>query len=1022
MQVLAVNVRGASSPSPTLSITTLQEPPSAPPTHLRAHARQQASISLTWQTPAAHLSPGEVTGYQVGFREASVGGDEGEYRWKSVRGGAMTAKVEGLRHYTAYSVTVRAVNQVGSGPPAQPVTVTTAQGVPSAAPDGIECDPLSSQALRVRWNPLPLNLSNGPVQGYKVFYKRTSNIEGSNAVDVKRTTNLETSLQGLGRYTNYSVRVLAYTGAGDGVVSASIHCATLQDVPGPPAAIRALPAGPHSIVVSWLPPERPNGILEHYTLYYRPLNAHRQALQTVVVPVEGGATASRPAWGEVSREVEGLDAHARYEMWVKASTRVGEGGASRVVSQAPAATVAARIKSFGQAVEVKAGAPLTLPCSVVGHSAPLVTWTHLGRDTIPNSQTLPDHSLHLPAVTSEASGNYTCHAHNPSGRDEAQWSVRVVETPPPPTLRVQYSTETTIHISWHTAGDGGKPITGYIIRYRLEGGEWQEEAVEPGEASHVLQKLRCGSTYHLQVAARNLVGHGKASRTVKTRTRGAAPRQPRHQDLVSVNSSSVTLQLYTWPSGGCPITRWMVEYRAHSENSFTAAASHLAGDTDSYTLGDLAPLTWYQLRVTAYNTAGSTSAAYDVATASLTGATLAPESVVEVVDRLGSPLYLDPHILAPVVSGVACTLALLLCVGLLVSRGRAQFMKGADTNSGSSGGGGGNSNGNTYSRSLAEIQNHHNDSQEQLSPPPGPRSKHDEAYSVDEPYEICPYATFSMPPGTTVPPGSAGRGTLDYTLQFHTFGHQECFEGQPAPQRASAASLLGGRRRDGGGGSAAGASVEIACISSQQTLPISCVRGGVRRAGKKEVEEEEEGEAHGGSESEQDTSGSPGGVRGGPRDTYKVPVRLRRGADFSFHPPDSSTESNDERSPVPPRRPQHLPPTHPQHASHRLHACTPAPPPAQGLRPSSTLDSVYSVEGAVGGPLRPPTGFSDSRELSEAECDRDPGQGGHKGRPQQHGRWGPQSGRIKLMGVYCVGDRCLYYGFGEIQRALMLTV
>lgn len=69
---------------------------------------------------------------------------------------------------------------------------------------------------------------------------------------------------------------------------------------------------------------------------------------------------------------------------------------------------------------------------------------------------------------------------------------------------------------------------------------------------------------------------------------------------------------------------------------------------------------------------------------------------------------------------------------------------------------------------------------------------------------------------------------------------------------------------------------EIACISSQQTLPISCVRAGGRRGVKKEVEEEE-GEAHGGSESEQDTSGSPGGVRGGTRDTYKVPVRLRRG-------------------------------------------------------------------------------------------------------------------------------------------------
>lgn len=68
---------------------------------------------------------------------------------------------------------------------------------------------------------------------------------------------------------------------------------------------------------------------------------------------------------------------------------------------------------------------------------------------------------------------------------------------------------------------------------------------------------------------------------------------------------------------------------------------------------------------------------------------------------------------------------LLFCLSLR----RAQFMKGAEAGGGSGGGGGGGGGGNTYSRSLAEIQNHHNDSQEQLSPPPGPRSKHDEAYS-----------------------------------------------------------------------------------------------------------------------------------------------------------------------------------------------------------------------------------------------------------------------------------------------------
>ncbi|XP_042892629.1 trithorax group protein osa-like, partial [Penaeus japonicus] len=357
---------------------------------------------------------------------------------------------------------------------------------------------------------------------------------------------------------------------------------------------------------------------------------------------------------------------------------------------------------------------------------------------------------------------------------------------------------------------------------------------------------------------------------------------------------------------------------------------------------------------------------------------------------------------------------------------RARFLKSSSGGGGSGGGGEErrSSGGPTYSRSLAELQNHRNDSQEQLSP--AARAKHEEAYTVEEPYEICPYATFSLPPTGG---GGVGGGALDYTLQFQTFGHQDCYEGQPQPSRSSSSSFMGGKRREGGGGGGGGGvggtghAPEIACISSQQTLPISsvAVRGRPCRRG-------QSGEEGRGSDSEQDTSGSPGATPAhGVRDTYKVPVRLRRGADFSFHPPDSSTESNDERSPVPPRRPPHLqqnqqqqppqlqqqqpplpqqqqaqqpanpqPPhqshAHPQHAR-RHHAFTPAH--AHVLR-SNTLESVYSVEGAVGGPLRPPTGFSDSRELSEAECDRDPREAslgaGQKGRGQHPRRtFGPRT-------------------------------
>ena len=67
---------------------------------------------------------------------------------------------------------------------------------------------------------------------------------------------------------------------------------------------------------------------------------------------------------------------------------------------------------------------------------------------------------------------------------------------------------------------------------------------------------------------------------------------------------------------------------------------------------------------------------------------------------------------------------------------RARFMKsdgGANQGgrggggNGRSGGGGRRGSGPTYAGTLAELQNHRNDSQEQLSP--AAQAKHDEAYS-----------------------------------------------------------------------------------------------------------------------------------------------------------------------------------------------------------------------------------------------------------------------------------------------------
>lgn len=48
-------------------------------------------------------------------------------------------------------------------------------------------------------------------------------------MDSRKTTAMTIVLTGLLKYTNYSVQVLAYTRAGDGVTSRPIYCHTEED-------------------------------------------------------------------------------------------------------------------------------------------------------------------------------------------------------------------------------------------------------------------------------------------------------------------------------------------------------------------------------------------------------------------------------------------------------------------------------------------------------------------------------------------------------------------------------------------------------------------------------------------------------------------------------------------------------------------------------------------------------------------------------------------------------------------------
>lgn len=141
-----------------------------------------------------------------------------------------------------------------------------------------------------------------------------------------------------------------------------------------------------------------------------------------------------------------------------------------------------------------------------------------------------------------------------------------------------------------------------------------------------------------------------------------APVAPDERELLSVNMTSLTLQLGSWKSGGCPITFFVVLYKERATRDWIPAAVKLPWDVkqlqQAFVIGNLAPATWYDLLVTAHNAAGATEAEYVFATLTLTGGTVPPPRLTQAVDSQHRHI----RIIVPVV----CSLLVMLLVSTVV--------------------------------------------------------------------------------------------------------------------------------------------------------------------------------------------------------------------------------------------------------------------------------------------------------------------------------------------------------------------
>nr|CAD7459082.1 unnamed protein product [Timema tahoe] len=597
-------------------------------------------------------------------------------------------------------------------------------------------------------------------------------VPGVDEGDTRKTTALTALLTSLRKFTNYSVQVLAFTRVGDGVVTKPVVCTTEEDVrdrvqkpgttqcarihhvlqtgqsetvfrnqelpsvleytmsfkldiPGAPAEIKVVVSSSQSLLVSWLPPNDPNGVLTKYNLYTRIVDGRDEL---------NHAKRNLPSQ-HTSYESKGLQQHVEYQFWVTASTRVGEGHSSRVVAQVPTSRVAARISSFGGPVVRPWRGAVALPCLVVGIPAPRREW--LRRDQpMRGGQVSETGELVLSGLQQSDSGNYTCQVDNNHGSDRIHHTLIVQVPPAAPVLYVTSATSSSILLHWKAGDSGAAPISGFLLNYRRTLGNLQELHLPRRTSSYELKTVRqdiptctdtvrqdiptctdtvrqdiptctdtvrqdiptctdtvkqdiptctdtvrqdiptctdtslqCGSTYHLFLTARNKIGTSAASPTLSVRTQGQSPGLPQAASLLSPNSTSVILRLHVWPDNGCPLTYFVVQYRPIHTQHWTLVSNALKPQR-RFTISSLTPASVYQIKVEANNIAGSSTAEFTFVTLTKDGDPPPPELMKR--GHTAQAFYSDVRVIVPLVVAVLALLGAVAAAGFCWRNRQAQ--------------------------------------------------------------------------------------------------------------------------------------------------------------------------------------------------------------------------------------------------------------------------------------------------------------------------------------------------------------
>ncbi|XP_033029122.1 receptor-type tyrosine-protein phosphatase delta isoform X39 [Lacerta agilis] len=250
---VAMSTLGVIEAIAQITVKALPKPPGTPV----VTESTATSITLTWDSG----NPEPVSYYIIQHKPKNS-----EELYKEIDGVATTRySVAGLSPYSEYEFRVVAVNNIGRGPPSEPVSTRTSEQAPSSAPRNVQARMLSSTTILVQWE--EPEEPNGQIQGYRVYYTMDPSQHVNSWLKHNVADSHITTIGNLIPQKTYSVKVLAFTSVGDGPLSSDIQVITQTGVPGQPLNFKAEPESETSILLSWTPPR--SDTISNYDLVYK---------------------------------------------------------------------------------------------------------------------------------------------------------------------------------------------------------------------------------------------------------------------------------------------------------------------------------------------------------------------------------------------------------------------------------------------------------------------------------------------------------------------------------------------------------------------------------------------------------------------------------------------------------------------------------------------------------------------------------------------------------------------------------